>query len=56
MRQNILDLVAPELYAERNNVVLEPLLALKVLAEPLIEEAFGNGKHEPTAILLFIPP
>ncbi|KAK7740370.1 hypothetical protein SLS63_001573 [Diaporthe eres] len=49
LRQRIEDLVAPELYAERNDVVLEPLPESMIVEEPLIEEAFGIGKHATTA-------
>lgn len=45
LRQRIEDLVAPELYAERNSVTLEPLPESMIVEEPLIEEAFGIGRH-----------
>lgn len=49
LRQRIEDLVAPELYEERNNVVLEPLPDSMIVGEPLIEEAFGIGEQAATA-------
>ncbi|KAH8780900.1 hypothetical protein F5883DRAFT_539006 [Diaporthe sp. PMI_573] len=48
LRQRIEDLVAPELYAERNDVVLKPLPESMIVEEPLIEEAFGIGRHATT--------
>lgn len=48
LRQRIEDLVAPELYAERNDVTLGPLPESMIVEEPLIEEAFGIGKHAAT--------
>ncbi|KAG6359875.1 hypothetical protein INS49_010928 [Diaporthe citri] len=49
LRQRIEDLVAPESYAERNDVVLEPLPESMIVEEPLIEEVFGIGKHATTS-------
>lgn len=49
LRQRIEDLVAPELYGERNDVTLEPLPESMIVEEPLVEEAFGIGKHTTTA-------
>lgn len=49
LRQRIEDLVAPELNARRNDVILEPLPESMIVEEPLIEEAFGIGKHSTSA-------
>ncbi|KAL2293723.1 hypothetical protein FJTKL_05544 [Diaporthe vaccinii] len=48
LRQRIEDLVAPELYAERNDFILERLPESMIVEEPLIEETFGIGKHATT--------